>query len=67
MNVLVFAASLRAESLNHTLAALAARIVADSGAHVDFARMQDFDVPPYDGDREVAEGLRQARPNCTSD
>ena len=45
MNVLVFAASLRAESLNHTLAALAARIVTGSGAHVDFARMRDFDVP----------------------
>jgi chromate reductase len=57
MNVLVFAASLRAESLNHTLAALAARIVTGSGAQVDFARMHDFDVPAYDGDREVAEGI----------
>ena len=32
MNVLVFAASLRAESLNHTLATLAARIVTAVGA-----------------------------------
>jgi chromate reductase, NAD(P)H dehydrogenase (quinone) len=57
LKVLVFAASLRADSLNRKLAALAARVAADDGATVDFASMRDFDVPWYDGDTERAEGL----------
>jgi NAD(P)H-dependent FMN reductase len=57
IHVLVFAASLRAGSLNHALAALAARVAAANGATVDFASMHDFDVPPYDGDLETGEGL----------
>jgi NAD(P)H-dependent FMN reductase len=39
LNVLVFAASLRKDSLNQKLAALAARVARDFGAHVDFASM----------------------------
>lgn len=54
LKVLVFAASLRAESLNRTLAALAARIAGQNGAAVDLASMHDFDVPAYDGDTEPA-------------
>jgi chromate reductase, NAD(P)H dehydrogenase (quinone) len=57
LNVLVFAASLRADSLNHTLAALAARVATAGGANVDLASMHDFDVPAYDGDLEAAEGI----------
>jgi chromate reductase len=57
LNVLVLAASLRAESLNHKLAALAARVATANGAMVDFATMHDFDVPLYDGDLETAEGI----------
>jgi NAD(P)H-dependent FMN reductase len=57
LKVLVFAASLRAESLNRKLAALAARIAEQNGATVDHASMQDFDVPSYDGDAENAQGI----------
>ena len=60
LNVLVFGASLRAESLNHKLAALSARVVRDSGANVDLASMRDFDVPLYNGDVETAQGIPAA-------
>jgi NAD(P)H-dependent FMN reductase len=53
LNVLVFAASLRKESLNDKLASLAARVARQLGATVDLASMHDFDVPLYDGDVEV--------------
>ena len=57
LKVLVFAASLRAESLNRKLAALAARVAEQYGATVDMASMRDFDVPLYDGDVETASGI----------
>jgi NAD(P)H-dependent FMN reductase len=57
LKVLVFAASLRAESLNRRLAAVAARVAAGTGATVDLATMRDFDVPSYDGDVEAAQGI----------
>jgi chromate reductase, NAD(P)H dehydrogenase (quinone) len=57
VKVLVFAASLRAESLNRKLANLAVRAAQDYGATVDVASMRDFDVPLYDGDLEAAKGL----------
>ena len=57
LRVLVFGASLRADSMNRKLAALAARIAEQSGATVDHASMRDFDVPSYDGDLEVARGI----------
>lgn len=57
LKVLVFAASLRAESLNRKLAALAARVAVRSGAAVDLAQMREFDVPLYDGDAEKAQGI----------
>ncbi len=56
LKVLVFAASLRAESLNRKLAGLAARI-AEKGAAVVTASMRDFDCPSYDGDLEKAQGI----------
>jgi NAD(P)H-dependent FMN reductase len=56
LNVLVFAASLRKESLNKKLAALAAAVAQQSGANVELASMQDFDVPLYNGDVE-AQGM----------
>jgi NAD(P)H-dependent FMN reductase len=71
MKVLVFAASLRADSLNRKLAALAARMVGESGSTVELAEMRDFDVPSYDGDVEKqhgipngAEALRQRLLDC---
>jgi chromate reductase, NAD(P)H dehydrogenase (quinone) len=57
LKVLVFAASLRAESLNRKLAALAARIAEQSGSTVDHASMRDCDVPSYDGDAENIQGI----------
>jgi chromate reductase len=57
LNVLVFGASLRTESLNQKFAALAARVARDFGAHVDLASMRDFDVPLYSGDVETAQGI----------
>ena len=57
LNVLVFGASLRAESLNAQLAALAARVAQQDGATVVHASMRDFEVPPYDGDAEQANGI----------
>ncbi|HEY5936590.1 MAG TPA: NAD(P)H-dependent oxidoreductase [Kofleriaceae bacterium] len=57
LKVLVFAGSLRAGSLNKTLASLAARAATAGGATVDLATMRDFDVPAYDGDVETASGI----------
>ena len=57
LKVLVFGASLRVESLNQRLSALAARIAAQKGATVDHASMRDFDVPAYEGDAETAGGI----------
>jgi len=57
LKVLVFGASLRVESLNQRLSALAARIAAQKAATVDHASMRDFDVPAYDGDAETAGGI----------
>jgi len=57
LKVLVFAASLRAESLNRKLAVLAARVAEQAGASVDLASMGDFDVPLYDGDLEQDRGV----------
>jgi len=57
LKVLVFAASLRAESLNQKLAVLAARAAGAGGATVDLASMRDFDVPSYDGDVETGRGF----------
>jgi NAD(P)H-dependent FMN reductase len=57
LKVLVFAASLKAESVNRKLAVAAARGAQRFGAVVDLASMHDFDVPLYDGDLEVSEGV----------
>lgn len=57
LKVLVFAASLRRESLNRKLAALAARIAGKYGATVDLASMNDFAVPSFDGDLEAGQGI----------
>ena len=57
LKVLVFGASLRMDSLNRKLAALAARVAEQSGAIVDHASMRDFEVPSYDGDLEKEHGI----------
>src|SRR5436190_341907 len=57
LKVLVFGASLRADSLNRKLAALAAQVAQQNGATVDHASMHEFDVPNYDGDVEKERGI----------
>jgi len=57
LKVLVFAGSLRADSLNGKLAALAVQVAHRTGATVDHVSMRDFDVPSYDGDAEKAQGI----------
>ena len=54
---LVFAASLRSESVNARLAQLAGVTIEASGGDVDFATMRDFDAPSYDADVEASEGF----------
>jgi len=53
LRVLIFAASLRDDSLNSRLAKLAASVAEQHGATVDRATMRDFDVPSYDADEEA--------------
>ncbi|WP_351228123.1 NAD(P)H-dependent oxidoreductase [Streptomyces sp. NPDC002133] len=57
LRVLVFGAAMRADSTNARLAALVARLIADSGATADLATMREFEMPLYDGDAEAAEGV----------
>ncbi|MGW1882730.1 NADPH-dependent FMN reductase [Streptomyces sp. NPDC001970] len=57
LRVLVFGAAMRADSTNARLAALVARLIADSGATADLATMREFEMPLYDGDVEAAEGV----------
>ena len=57
LKVLVLGASLREDSLNRKLAALAARVAAETGAHIDHASMQEFEVPNYDADDEKGTGF----------
>jgi chromate reductase, NAD(P)H dehydrogenase (quinone) len=54
---LVFAGSLRKESLNDRLADLAARVVTDKGGFADRACISDFEAPHYDGDIEAETGV----------
>src|SRR5215213_8487433 len=57
VRLLVFGASLRRESFNGRLAALAAEVVKEKGGGVDLAEMRDFECPFYDQDVETSEGI----------
>ena len=57
LRVLVLGASLRHDSLNARLAALAAQVAARSGAEVEHAGIGDFPAPFYDQDLEASEGI----------
>ena len=54
---LVFAASLRANSLNARLAELAAQTIRSHGGEVDLAMMADFSTPSYDQDAQERDGF----------
>src|SRR5690348_1399070 len=53
VNVLVFGASLRHDSLNCRLASAASEVIRGMGGTADFATMKDFDCPSYDQDVEA--------------
>ncbi|MCW2960665.1 MAG: NADPH-dependent reductase [Thermoleophilia bacterium] len=57
LKVLVFSASMREQSLNTRLARLAAAALEATGVEVDFATMEQFDCPSYDGDIEDTQGI----------
>jgi chromate reductase len=54
---LIFAGSLRKQSLNDRLAGIAADAVTRNGGNVDRASIGDFDAPLYDGDEESDNGI----------
>lgn len=55
--LLAFSGSLRADSLNHKLVAIAAEGARAAGAEVTLIRLKDFPLPIFDEDLEKAEGL----------
>jgi len=57
IRLLVFSASLRADSLNTRLAALVVDAVRAAGAEADLASMADFDSPSFNGDVEESQGI----------
>ncbi len=57
MKILAFAASLRKDSYNRKLIGLATEVAREAGAVVDLAEFREFDMPLYDGDVNVAQGL----------
>jgi NAD(P)H-dependent FMN reductase len=57
VSVLVFSASLRAGSLNTTLAKLAAGAIEKHGGKVDLAAMSAFDGPSYSQDAQTKDGV----------
>ena len=57
LHVLIVGASLRRESLNNRLAALAARAVKNEGNTAELTNIGDFDCPFYDGDVEAESGI----------
>jgi chromate reductase len=54
---LVFAATLRHESLNGRLATLAAECIRANGGEADLRTMAAFDAPSYDADVQAADGF----------
>ena len=55
--ILVFAGSIRGNSLNVRLAALAAKELALAGADVTRISLEDYPLPIYDGDSEAKSGV----------
>ena len=59
MKLLMFAASLRKESYNKKLIAIAEKIAADKGITVDKADFAEFNLPLYNADIQDNEGFPQ--------
>lgn len=56
VNLLVFAGSLRQDSLNKKLARVAARMAEAAGARTTYLDLRDYPLPIYDGDVEAQHG-----------
>jgi|APTNR8051073442_1049403.scaffolds.fasta_scaffold00013_110 chromate reductase len=54
--ILVFGGSLRSDSVNQKLAAVAAAGAREAGAEVTLIALRDFPMPVYDGDLEATSG-----------
>ncbi|MEY2927107.1 MAG: FMN-dependent NADPH-azoreductase [Pseudomonadota bacterium] len=59
IRILAFAGSLRAQSLNKKLVAVAAQTAREMDCEVDLIDLRDFQMPIYDGDDEQAHGQPQ--------
>lgn len=57
VKILALAGSLRKDSLNKKLLAVAAQGARDAGADVTIVDMKEYPLPIYDGDDEAASGL----------
>ena len=55
--ILAFGGSLRRDSYNQKLAAIAAQGAREAGAEVTLIALRDFPMPVYDGDLEEASGM----------
>lgn len=58
--VLVFGGSLRADSYNQKIAAIAAAAAREAGAEVTLISLRDFRMPLFDEDLEAAEGMPES-------
>ena len=56
MNILVFAGSIRRESVNRKLARVAAQAVETAGGQATLLELADFPMPLYNGDMEAESG-----------
>jgi chromate reductase len=57
MRLLMFAASLRKDSVNKKLIQLAAKLAKDSGNEIDLADFSEFEAPLYNADIQNQEGI----------
>lgn len=57
LRIVMFAASMREESLNERLITLAEKIVTAHGAEAARVSMRELDCPSYDGDTEARDGI----------
>ena len=55
--IIVFAGSLRARSMNRQLAAVAAAAVEEAGGSAELLELADYPMPMYDEDEETRSGL----------
>lgn len=60
MNILLFAGSLRRDSLNKQFARAAAEMVKSAGHNAEYVDLKDYALPVYDGDIEASEGIPAA-------